>query len=88
LAPALACPGVTEVLPDAEPAAEVCVVALVAARPTTIAAIQNIFMFKYFPLLVLKFENPWGLELAKLKNQASKTSLENRVAKNMFPFTI
>jgi hypothetical protein len=46
-APALAWPGVTEALPDAEPPAEVCATA-VTAKPAAIAAIQNVLMFNIF----------------------------------------
>jgi hypothetical protein len=48
LAPALAWPGVTEALPDAEPPAEVCATAPVATKPATIAAIQNVLIVNLF----------------------------------------
>ena len=44
LAPAPACPGVTEALPEAEPLAEVCATAPAVKMPAVIAAIQYFFI--------------------------------------------
>jgi hypothetical protein len=58
LAPALACPGVTDAFPEAEPLAEVCAdisaIAVIVNKPAVIAAIQNFLMFNSFLSLSCK----------------------------------
>jgi hypothetical protein len=52
LAPALAWPGVTEALPDADPLADVCATAPAASRHAALAAIQNLFMIQFLSFLI------------------------------------
>jgi hypothetical protein len=61
LAPALAWPGVTAALPEADPLAEVCATAPTDNSPAVIAAIKNILMFKFASFLCLQSMKIWDL---------------------------
>jgi hypothetical protein len=65
LAPAPACPGVTEALPDAEPLAEVCATAPAIKMPAVIAAIQYFLIVIACPFSLLDiFSTTGGFEVA------------------------
>jgi hypothetical protein len=65
LAPALAWPGVTEALPDAEPLADVCATAPAARIHAAVMAIQNLFIDS-FPFVFLSNSKTGGYEAGSI----------------------